>query len=78
MYYNFYPTAMHLDYILNLLIKISLISICLCDEVKVSLENGSVLGITEQSHDGRNYFAFKGVPFAKPPVGDLRLEVSIS
>ena len=37
------------------------------DAVKVTCENGIMLGQTE---DGVT--SFKGVPYAKPPVGDLR------
>jgi hypothetical protein len=33
---------------------------------------GEIRGVVEQSRDGRDFGAFYGIPFAKPPVGELR------
>ncbi|VEN50981.1 unnamed protein product [Callosobruchus maculatus] len=33
---------------------------------------GSVEGEWRTSFDGRRYAAFEGIPYAKPPIGDLR------
>jgi len=41
----------------------------------VQLAKGTVKGELAKSRDGRRYYSFTGVPFAKPPVGDLRFEV---
>ncbi|XP_023311608.1 venom carboxylesterase-6-like [Anoplophora glabripennis] len=35
---------------------------------------GRVRGLWKESLDGRKFAAFEGVPYAKPPVGDLRFE----
>ncbi|NP_001180223.1 juvenile hormone esterase precursor [Tribolium castaneum] len=35
---------------------------------------GSVIGSVEYSRNSRAYMSFKGIPFAKPPVGDLRFK----
>lgn len=42
--------------------------------VKTSL--GNIRGIYQLSHNGRKYRSFEGIPYAKPPVGNLRFQVS--
>lgn len=42
--------------------------------VKTSL--GTILGTLKQSDEGRDYASFEGIPYAKPPVDDLRFKVS--
>lgn len=37
---------------------------------------GDVLGYHKQSFQNRTYLAFEGIPFAKPPIDDLRFRVS--
>lgn len=39
---------------------------------------GPIKGIQMTSRDGRRFNAFLGIPFAKPPVGDLRFKVTNS
>lgn len=42
----------------------------------VETANGVVRGKTAETlFEGRKYFAFKGIPYAKAPVGDLRFRV---
>jgi hypothetical protein len=41
----------------------------------VEISNGKLQGKISTSRDGRNYFEFLGVRYARPPVGDLRYEV---
>lgn len=41
----------------------------------VKTEYGKVEGIWKLSYDGRQYAVFEGIPYAKPPIGDLRFEV---
>lgn len=38
---------------------------------------GRLQGVVEKSVDGDFYLAFKGVPYAKPPLGKLRFAVSL-
>ncbi|KAK3927492.1 Venom carboxylesterase-6 [Frankliniella fusca] len=38
----------------------------------VQLEKGAVRGASAQSSSGRGFFAFKGIPYARPPVGKYR------
>jgi hypothetical protein len=39
-------------------------------------ELGQVRGSKMVSSSGRNFYAFRGIPYAKPPIGDLRFRVS--
>lgn len=41
----------------------------------VHVADGEVEGVVELSRGGREFYAYKGIPFAKPPVGDLRFQV---
>lgn len=38
----------------------------------VQLETGSVRGLIRSTPQGREFYAFLGIPYAKPPTGDLR------
>lgn len=40
--------------------------------------NGELIGTTYQTYSGREVKAFYRVPFAKPPINELRFEVSLS
>ena len=44
-----------------------------CPIVNTTL--GGLQGLTSFSRDGREYSDYRGIPFAKPPVGELRFEV---
>jgi hypothetical protein len=41
----------------------------------VNISTGSVQSIVSKSREGRKYYEFLGIPYAKPPVGELRFEV---
>lgn len=43
---------------------------------EVSSALGKVRGTYQKSYHGRVFSAFEGVPYAKPPTGSLRFEVS--
>ena len=38
---------------------------------------GELQGVYEKDSDDNCYVAFKGIPYAKPPVGTLRFQVSL-
>lgn len=46
-----------------------------CDPV-ITTAKGSVRGQVLKSRDGRDYHSFTGIPYAKPPVDELRFKVS--
>lgn len=46
------------------------------DFVVTNSEFGQIEGLKQQSALGCEYLSFLGVPFAKPPVGNLRFKVS--
>nr|ATU82753.1 secreted Esterase/lipase protein [Pristhesancus plagipennis] len=62
---------------LMMLLKLTiclLLSIYLCECVSVQTKLGKLKGAERKSRDGKTYYAFIGIPFAKPPVGKLRLK----
>lgn len=50
----------------------------LADQYKiVNTDNGKVRGIKSSTLlKGNPYYAFKGIPYAKPPLGGLRFKVT--
>lgn len=44
----------------------------------VSTQYGDLKGIRSVSRGGREYFEFLGIPYATPPIGELRFEVRIA
>ncbi|GLV37952.1 uncharacterized protein CBL_06346 [Carabus blaptoides fortunei] len=44
------------------------------DRPLVDTSNGRIRGTFKTSRKGRQYVAFEGIPYAKPPVGDLRFK----
>ena len=46
-------------------------------DILVTIPQGTLKGKEEKSPHGDVYYSFQGIPFAKPPVGDLRFKVSL-
>ena len=42
------------------------------EDLKVRTRNGMIQGVTEVAANGREVDVFWGIPFADPPLGDLR------
>ena len=41
----------------------------------VTLKQGTIRGLREKAIDGRVYYSFKTIPYARPPIGPLRFKV---
>ena len=63
---------------MNILFNLSVFLICSYNVHCVILETnqGILKGETLSSRDGRPYYAFYSIPYAEPPVGDLRFQVN--
>lgn len=62
-------------------ILLQLILYCSAKDIRqippiVQTTHGSVKGIFGKSRNGASFYAFKGIPYAKPPVGPLRFKVN--
>lgn len=44
-------------------------------EVLVNVEQGQLKGKVENDYADRKFYSFMGIPYAKPPVGELRFKV---
>nr|CAH7751053.1 unnamed protein product [Callosobruchus chinensis] len=63
--------------IFAILVSSATVIMCNCIDSEcpiVATKSGLVEGTQEQSERGRVYFAFRGIPFAKPPVGERRFK----
>lgn len=47
------------------------------EDAVVGICRGNVKGQIQFSRSNRTFYAFKGIPYAKPPVGKLRFKVSL-
>lgn len=42
----------------------------------VVVNEGPLRGMVQKLYDGSEYYSFKGIPYAQPPVGKLRFKVN--
>ncbi|KAI7815090.1 carboxylesterase, partial [Rhyzopertha dominica] len=57
-----------------LTLTVSFIYRCYASGPVVETKLGKVRGQFKKSYEGKTYSAFEGIPYAKPPVGNLRFE----
>lgn len=43
----------------------------------VAVKQGQLKGTIDTDLDGQPFYKFKGIPYAKPPIGPLRFKVCI-
>lgn len=61
----------------DLVIFTVLLNLAFC-QVELKIKKGTIEGQLLESRDGRPYYSYTGVPYAKPPIGQLRLKVRMS
>ena len=59
----------------KILTSVALISRCLGEYTVRKTNYGRVRGVVEQVHGHKKVEKYLGIPYASPPVGNLRLEV---
>lgn len=73
---NKYSIGLYLQILSFCWCLVALIVARTSDELRITLPNGSkLIGRTLRSYGGRPIKSFLGVPYAKPPLGDLRFKV---
>lgn len=55
----------------------SLFSWIWADSLTITIAQGTLLGGKSKSRNGTEYRSFLGIPYAKPPVGQLRFQVGL-
>lgn len=45
---------------------------------ELQIEDGKIKGTTMKTRFGQNFLAFRGIPYAEAPIGDLRFQVNSS
>lgn len=62
----------YLKYLMFLIFVRACIAYEITDGMTVEINDGKILGRHITSHSGRTIRAFTGIPYASPPIGDLR------
>lgn len=44
--------------------------------VQIDVAQGRVIGVEDVLPNGKPFFSFKGIPYAQPPIGELRFAVT--
>jgi len=55
-------------------VLILILTVSIMSEIKVQVAEGKLVGVVVNGYNV-HYFAFRGIPYAKPPVGELRFQV---
>jgi len=48
-----------------------------CISQQLEITKGVIKGQILKSRNGRSYYSYTGIPYAKPPIGELRFKVYI-
>lgn len=60
----------------NLIIVVVYFHILVNCELELKISKGTIKGQILKSRDGRPYYSYTGIPYAKPPIGKLRFKVN--
>lgn len=58
----------------SLCLLISFLGLVAAEGPRVQIENGTLEGSLMRTRLGREFFSFRGIPYALPPLGELRFE----
>lgn len=45
------------------------------NKVQLDIQQGRIVGVEDKLPNGNSLFSFKGIPYAQPPIGELRFAV---
>ncbi|KAK3877477.1 hypothetical protein Pcinc_017804 [Petrolisthes cinctipes] len=48
------------------------------DVAMIQIQQGSLKGVIRQAGPTRNFYSFRGIPYAQPPVGHLRFKEAVA
>ncbi|KAH1026524.1 hypothetical protein HUJ05_000184 [Dendroctonus ponderosae] len=60
---------------LSLLLLCSVFYSAIADDLTVQVKNGQIKGRVQTMLDGSTYYAWQGIPYGAPPVGNLRFQI---
>ncbi|XP_065216347.1 esterase FE4-like isoform X2 [Planococcus citri] len=63
---------------LRLIIIIAFVSVSVTEGLLVTVNQGTLNGTYVEARNGKLFNAFYGIPFAKPPVGELRFKAPVA
>lgn len=46
------------------------------NKVQLDISQGSIIGVESKLPNGNPFYSFKGIPYAEPPLGELRFAVT--
>lgn len=62
--------------LLILIVQITVADVATYNDNIVQIESGSIRGLEEKTIiDGKKFYSFRGIPYAKPPTGERRFKV---
>lgn len=70
----FYKSSLSKQNVFLLIVCILTCYITITNGVKISTPQGKINGVIKKTLNGRDYEAYYGIPYAKPPVGQLRFK----
>lgn len=60
----------------SLLVVVAYVHILVNCELELKITKGRIKGQILKSREGRPYYSYTSIPYAKPPIGRLRFKVN--